>query len=277
MEEPILFKKQLSFIYLLISLLYLAAIFNFSLYLKLYNQIGRSDLSSLQVAGQRLVHKRSIVADKLSQGSDGSLLDQDSSERFSLDQLGGQLSRQNKNDVNADNADKPRERFKRSHQFDLADFDLRRVWLSEDESLKQKLISNYRSDDDETGPSVRRAKKVRSVNEDKLVSTESPTLHPPPGAHSPARSVRHRQHHQKRRPTATTTTESSSGDQSAEFFSQPQSTTGQENGKVWVNSYSRIPVSHVCNVFLIQHSCPAGHFHGSARSFVIFSRLIANL
>lgn len=253
MEEPVSFKKQLSFIYLLISLLYLAVIFNFSLYLQLYNQIGSApDLASQQVANQRLVSERSIAADKLSPDlSDGKLLDQVSLNKLSLDQLGRlaveQLSRQNKNELNAD---KPRERFKRSHQFDLADFDLRRVWLSEDESLKQKLISNYQPDDDENGSPVRRAKKVRSVNEDKLLSSESPTLHPPPGAHSQARSARHRLHHQKRRLT-TTTTEASTVDQdqqSAEFFSQPQPNTGKANGKVWLNSYSRIPVGHVCNV-----------------------------
>lgn len=247
MEESGLFKKQLSSVYLLISILYLATIFNFSLYLQLYNQFSsRGALSSQQVANQRLVDKRSIVTDKLSSHFwDGKFADQSGLDELPLDELRNELDALSVNKQNELNVDKAKERFKRSHQFDLADFDLSRVWLSEDESLKQKLTDDYRSDD-ESRPPVRRAKKVRSVNEDKLLSTsESPTLHPPPAA---SRSARHRSHHQKRRLTTTTTPTEQFADQdqqSAEFFSQPQPNTGHANGKVWVNSYSRIPVSHV--------------------------------
>lgn len=244
MQEPGSLKKQLSLIYLLISLLYLAAIFNFSLYLQLQNQIGgRSavDLSSQQVANQRLVDQRSI--DEFSPHHSGGL-SPDELDSFSV-------NKQNKNEVDVK---KPRERFKRSHQFNLDDFDLSRVWSSEDESLKQRLINNYRPYDDENRSPVRRAKKVRSVNEDKLEAlSERPTLHPPPpaGPQQTSRSARHRLH-QKRRLIATTSTTESSADQdeqSAEFFSQPQPNTGHANGKVWVNSYSRVPVSHVRNGF----------------------------
>ena len=237
-----MFKKQLSFVYLLISLLYLAAIFNFSLYLQLHNQLSGqaiADLSSQQVANQRLADKR---FDELSlRLSDGNLVRRLALNKLHvLDQLS--VSRQNKNEPNAEKA-----RFKRSHQFDLADFDLGRVWSSEDERLKQKLINNYRPDDDENRSPVRRTKKVRSANEDKLdPPSERPTLHPPPAAPPQTRSARHRSHHQKRRLSTTTEQSVDQDQQSAEFFSQPQPNTGHANGKVWVNSYSRIPVGHVC-------------------------------
>ena len=209
MEELILFKKQLSFIYLLISLLYLATIFNFSLYIHFYTQI--SDNLSNQIS-QKYVDKRSINA---------------------LDEQENRFKR---------------ERFKRDFsQFNLPKLDLIKVWSNEDENLKQKLIQNkylgnnerYLENFESNDDNLRiQTKKIRSVNEDKQ-SNEKPKLHPPL-AHS-VRS-KHRSHHQKRRLTTTTEQSNIDQEQSVEFFSQPQPST-HTDGKLWLNSYSRIPVS----------------------------------
>lgn len=243
MEELKSIKRQFNFIYLLISFLYLLTIFNFSLYIHFYNQINhnyieQNKLSNQQIISSRLVDENSVIYKNL--------LNQ-----LSLDQNSIDLKQlKNKNELNDKNK---KERFKRDvHQFNLpTNLDLSKVWSNEDENLKQKLInSNYELmfNDDHNVLSIEN-KKIRSVNDDQ--ETEKPTLYPPIVHQSQTRSTRHRSHHQKRRLSSTTTEQSTveEDQKNVEFYSQPQQTTGQTNGKVWLNSYSRIPVSTIVDFF----------------------------
>lgn len=237
MEELSFIKKQLSFIYLLLSILYLTTIFNFSLWIH-FNRNARligDNLSTQQLVDPRLLNERLVVRRSVS-----------ALEQQTLD---AKQPIHQQNELNFNKASKKRLKRDLNDPFNLPD--LSKVWSNEDETLKQKLINNrYLASyelmlNDDPNPIASPDRRERFTNEDKSLSSTADVQQlplAPSHSHSQARSTRHRSHHQKRRLT-TTTDQPIDQEQSVEFFAQPQQNTGNTNGKVWVNSYSRVPVS----------------------------------
>lgn len=205
----------------MICLLFLATIFNFSLYIHLHNQIKGNHI---RIDDQGSIDQSVFVA-------------KDQNEQTQQKDLANKIKERFKRDLNRPN---------RIHQFNLPNLELSRVWSDEDETLKQKLKENSKyspnydlmfNDDN------------RQDDQDKFVLTEKPVLHPPTSSFSnsfhksSSKHIRHRSHHQKRRLT-TTTDQPADQDQNVEFFEQPQKTTAHTNdGNVWLSPHSRIPVS----------------------------------